>query len=93
MARLRAGELIPRACVRRHVDNDWMANVTKGLKKLRKRVKKLAAEVAELRSERTPAPTAEAASETAPTPKPAGSRTNRTTRPRTRRRPATTASS
>jgi hypothetical protein len=30
MAWLRAGKAIPRARVRRHVDNDWMANVTKG---------------------------------------------------------------
>jgi hypothetical protein len=37
----------PRALTRLHVENDRMANVTKGLKKLRKRVKKLAAEVAD----------------------------------------------
>jgi cell division protein FtsB len=69
-----------------------MANLTKGLKKLRKRVKKLAAEVADLRAERNPAPAAEAVSETAPATKPARARTNRTSSPRTRRRPATTAS-
>ena len=92
MTRLRTGKAICRARTRPHVENDWMAKLTKGLKKLRKRVKKLAAEVADLRTERNPAPTAEAVSETAPTTKPPAAGANRTSSPRTGRRSATTPS-
>jgi hypothetical protein len=50
-----------------------MANINKGLKKLRKRVEKLAEEVSELRTERHSALTTEAADE------PAAAKPNRAT--------------
>ena len=66
-----------------------MANLTKGLKKLRRRFKKLAAEVAELRGEKHPPAAAEAAEEAVPArPAPAG--TGGTSSQRTARKPATT---
>ena len=67
-----------------------MANITKGLKKLRKRVKKLAAEVADLRSEQHSPPAAKAVVETPANQQPAAAEASSTASPRTPRSSPTT---